>query len=65
MLYTTHISYLPIDQQDELFALTLRLGGWCNILIDAVEYTVPEDRAYLLYLLDSGLRAVSHRDYYS
>lgn len=64
MRYTTHICTRPIEDQDQIFALVLRLGGWSNLRIDRVEYTVPQDRDYLLYLLDSSLRAAPHLDYY-
>lgn len=51
-------------EQDALFNLALRLNGWASILVDSVEYTVPEHRAYLLYLIDPHLvRANLARDY--
>jgi hypothetical protein len=63
MLYTSHISRLPFREQDELYNLAMRLGGWASILVDSVVYTVPSDRAYLLYILDSNLVPASDRDY--
>lgn len=49
--------------QDPLSILVQRLGGWLSIRCDCVDYWVPEDRAYMLFLLDPNLQRKPELDY--
>ena len=60
MLYRCLRSCSDWATQDRLFQLTLRLKGWTAIRsqgsdYQVIDYWVPEDRAYMLYLIDSLL----------
>ncbi len=48
---------------DSLGFLTQRLGGWFSIRQDCVDFFVPEDRAYMLSLIDGDLERILHLDY--
>lgn len=63
MLYTCYRSRLPIHLQDELSLLAQRLGGWLSVEFDSVLYSVPEDRAYMLFLIDPHLERYSKGDW--
>jgi hypothetical protein len=63
MLYICLRSHQDWTTQDRLGLLAQRLGGWFTIRGDCVDYLVPQDRAYLLHLIDSELRRQQHLDH--
>ena len=63
MLYICLRSHQDWTTQDRLGFLAQRLGGWFSIRGDCVDYFVPQDRAYLLHLVDGELSRQLHLDY--
>ncbi len=64
MLYPCLVSRATLSDQDTLSLLVQRVGGWLSILPDlSVRYWVPEDRVYLLYLIDPLLEPLPRLDY--
>lgn len=63
VIYQCLRSYTPWDTQDSLGFLCQRLHGWFSIRGDCVDYFVPQDRSYMLYLLDPNLKHNHHLDY--
>ena len=49
--------------QDPLSIYVQRVNGWFSVNRDSVDYYVPEDRAYMLYMYDSSIQRKSHKDY--
>ncbi len=49
--------------QDQLGLLCQRLNGWFSVRSDVIDYWVPEDRAYMLYMIDANLTRQHTLDY--
>ena len=56
-------SYTDWPTQDQIGFLVQRLNGWFEPSLFDVEYYVPEDRAYMLYLIDPNIEPIPQRDY--
>lgn len=56
-------SYTDWPVQNQLSLLVQRLGGWMSIRRDCVDYWVPEQYSYLLYLIDANLVVQKGLDY--
>jgi hypothetical protein len=64
IFYHCYRSWLPISKQDELSLLVQRLNGWLSVCsCICVDYYIPSDRAYMLFLLDPNLERKSSNDY--
>jgi len=63
MLYTCLRSRQTIIEQDPLSILVQRLHGWFSVGYSYVDYWVPSDYAYMLYMLDSQLEQRPFDDY--
>lgn len=56
-------SRLPIIDQDPLSIYVQCRGGWMSVGRVSVDYYIPEDRAYMLYLYDSLIEPRPQQDY--
>lgn len=56
-------SYTDWPTQDQLSLMCQRLGGWMSIRRDCVDYWVPEQYSYMLYLIDANLVVQRGLDY--
>lgn len=63
MLIECYRCHMPIAEQDPLSIMAQRLGGWLSVSYIWVDYWVPEDRAYLLFLYDPNLERLPKLDY--
>ncbi len=62
-LYPCLRSHSDWTTQDQLSLLTQRLNGWFSVRSDVIDYWVPEDRAYMLYMIDANLTREPTLDY--
>ena len=63
VLYPCLRSHSDWCTQDQLSLLTQRLNGWFSVRSDVIDYWVPEDRVYMLYMIDSNLTRQPTLDY--
>lgn len=63
MIYQCYRSHMLFRDQDPLSIYVQRVNGWFSVNRDSVDYYVPEDRAYMLYMYDSSIQRKSHKDY--
>lgn len=53
----------PLCEQDDLSLFVQQQGGWLSIRADqSVDYYVPEEWAYMMYLYDTDIERVQKRD---
>jgi hypothetical protein len=57
MLITCYRSRLwPLCEQDDLSVFVQQVGGWMRIRADySVDYYVPEEWAYMMYIYDTDI----------
>jgi hypothetical protein len=64
MLILCYRSYMqPWRLHDPLGIFVQRQGGWMSIGPICVDYYIPEDYAYMLYLYDSHIQRQPQLDY--
>ena len=54
---------MPFKDQDPLSIYVQRKQGWFSVNYDSVDYYLPEEYAYMLYLYDSRIERKSKLDY--
>jgi hypothetical protein len=54
---------MPFTEQDPLSIYVQRKNGWMSIRNDCVDYFVPEEYAYMLYMYDSAIKRIQPLDY--
>ncbi len=64
MLIECYRSYMmPYEQQDPLSIFVQRKGGWMSVRPDSVDYYIPKEYAYMLYMYDSHIKRLPLLDY--
>ena len=54
---------MPLVDQDPLSIYVQRKGGWMSVGKYSVNYYIPEDYAYMLYMYDSQVVRKPKEDY--
>lgn len=63
MLYQCYRSYMPFTDQDPLSIFVQRKNGWMSVRNDCVDYFIPKEFAYMLYMYDSNIKRQQSLDY--
>jgi hypothetical protein len=56
-------SYMSFRDQDPMSVFVQRVQGWMSVGYASVDYYVPEQYAYMLYMYDSAVRRLPGQDY--
>jgi len=54
---------MPFTDQDPLSIFVQRKNGWMSVRNDCVDYFIPKEFAYMLYMYDSNIKRQQSLDY--
>jgi hypothetical protein len=64
MLIECYRSYMmPYQEQDPLSIFVQAKGGWMSVGPISVDYYIPHDYAYMMYMYDSAIKRLPKLDY--